>query len=572
MKICLETRGSRMQANFTYRVRTFLLSALLVISGGLAHCNSSPVAAQESENAATTALDAAQILEQQQIIAGQFAQLEEKLFELYQLERETRPQRAELLRQMYQWSQSRDMSGRLTQIVQWVEGGELRLAQQAQQETLDDLKALMEILQKEDQAQNAEEEKKRLQENLKEVKRLLQVQSILQQKTRQADAPAELGNEQHQLAEETEALNGRIEAQKSAQENQESREMPGDLESRESEAQESQSENSENGSPSSEEAEKPPGAGEQGKEGTPSGDSSDGDSSDGEPADSSSQPEPSTQDDPLNQQLQKAAQRMKQAEQKLRDAEKNGAIEEMQEAIEQLEAAREELEKILRQTREEEMMSTLARLEDQFRKMLESQLRVNQQTLQLDQVPGDLRGPDHEIGAAKLAGLQRKNGMAALRATMILREDATSIALAVTVEQMQEDMTWVADALVKADTGKITQQVELDVVETLETLLESVVQAQEDLQEDAKQKPSEAGESQQPGEMPLVDQIAELKMLRGMQERILKRHRLLATEAETMESPLGRLGIESAQNRLMKLESQQQRLFEITREMIQHIR
>lgn len=541
-----------------------------------------PVRAQESNETAepaSPALDAEQILEQQQIIAGQFSQLEEKLFELYQLERETRPQRAELLRQMYQWSQSRDMSGRLAQIVQWVEGGELRLAQQAQQETLDDLKALMEILQKEDQAQNAEEERKRLQENLKEVKRLLQVQSILQQKTRLSDAPGDLSEEQGRLANETEALNQRVESQKSDQGSEESPTPSGETEPAGTGQQESQegddqqedsSERPADNSaddPPNENSQRPPGAEEPSQ-----GNSPQGTPAESQPGNSSDQSDSSQQEDPLNQQLQKAAQRMKQAEQKLREAEKQGAVEEMQEAIEELEAAREELEKILRQAREEEMMSTLARLEDQFRQMLESQLRVNQQTLQLDQVPGDLRGPDHEIGAAKLAGQQRKNGMAALRATMILREDATSIALAVTVEQMQEDMTWVADALVKADTGKITQQVELDVVETLETLLESVVQAQEDLQEDDSKQPSEGGESQPPGEMPLVDQIAELKMLRGMQGRILKRHRLLAAEAETADSPLGRLAVEAAQQRLMKLESQQQRLFEITREMIQHIR
>ena len=262
---------------------------------------------------------------------------------------------------------------------------------------------------------------------------------------------------------------------------------------------------------------------------------------------------------------------MRAAEEALRKAEREEATEEMQRAIDELKEAQEALEKILRQAREEEMMSTLARLEDQFRQMLESQLRINQKTLQLDEVPADVRGPDHEIGAARLAGDQRKNSMAAVRAAMLLREDATSVALAISVEQLNDDMTSVADSLVQGDTGSFPQQLETDIVETLELLIESVVQAQDDLQQ--KQQQAQAGEGQggEPGEMPLVDQIAELKMLKGLQLRILNRHRQIATQFQAADKPLGRLQDQNAQKRLQKLEQQQEQLFHITREMVKQI-
>lgn len=515
-----------------------------------------------------------QLVEQQRVLSRQFQQLDQKLFDLYQLERDSRPARADLLRQMYEWSQSRNMSGRFDQIVDLVQRGELRLAQQAQQQTLEDLKTLMEILQKEDQNQKRDEEKRRLKENLQAVKRLLQMQSSLEQETRSVADPSQLEWQQQRVGDDTEQLAEKVRRQQQGDEdpnrlspepeNAETTPDQGPDEGRNSE----DSGNEEN----SDDATKP--------DRDPSADPSDKDSASqasptqppGTPSSDNPGNASSPDASPLEERLKQAREQMQQAQQALQEAERQQATEKMQEAMEQLEAAKEELEKILRQSREEEMMTTLARLEDQFRQMLEQQLKINQSTLQLDQIPTQVRGADHEIGAARLAGDQRKNAVAAARAVMILRDDATSIALAVTVEQLNDDMQSVADLLVSGSVGTTTQQLEADIVESLEMLVDSVVQAQQDVQKQQAESSPANSDSAAEGEMPLVDQIAELKMLKGLQERILRRHRQISQQFQLQDATFGEIEDQQARERLQKLESQQLRLFEITREMVKQIR
>ncbi len=155
---------------------------------------------------------------------------------------------------------------------------------------------------------------------------------------------------------------------------------------------------------------------------------------------------------------------------------------------------------------------------------------------------------------------------------MVLRDDSSSIALAVTVQQMTEDMQMIGDRLIATDTGLLTQQFQQDVVDSLELLIQSVVKAQEDVQQQAQQDSPPGGPSSAPGEIPLVDQIAELKMLKGLQERILRRHQMIADQQQTSKLPIGILTDQEATQMLRRLEVQQSRLFDMTRAMLKQIK
>ncbi len=561
-------------------------------------------------------LTATQLLQRQAIIGQNFGQLERKLFELYQMERDARPRRAQMLRQLYETSQQRATTQRLDSIVKLINDGQLRLAQQSQQQILDDFQSLMLLLQNENQSQKLRDEKKRQQENLRQIKRLLQMQQNLRSSASGGEDLLSLSLPQDQIAKQTQDLAEKMQGQKlDSDSGAEARLQSGSgtdpdstdvdpsklgMQAQQGDAPDKDRnsgklDDSKNRSPSKTDgsdrqpsedqpSEDQPGQG-QAKEGEPKdgpdesgqGQSDNplpGNDDDSQPqADRSGEPSSSWDQQPedVEDRIKSAQQKMQQAKQDLDKAKREGALDQMTQAIQQLQEAKEELEKILRQSREEEVTSTLARLEDQFRQMLEAQIRINQKTLQLAQVPIAVRGADQQIATAKLGGQQRKVTVTALRCAMILREDATSVAMALTMDQLQQDMGEVADQLLEGNVEAYTQDSQADIVETLEMLIAAVVQAQEEAQQrqqDDSQDSSEVGEA---GETPLVDQIAELKLVRALQQQILKRHEKLSRQYATSDDLFGYVEEADAQQILQKLVNRQGELYQMTREMLKRM-
>ncbi|MEZ6118651.1 MAG: hypothetical protein R3C28_19085 [Pirellulaceae bacterium] len=95
---------------------------------------------------------------------------------------------------------------------------------------------------------------------------------------------------------------------------------------------------------------------------------------------------------------------MREAELRLEEAKREDAVEAQEEAQRLLAEAKAELEEILRQLREEEIERTLAQLESRFRKMLEMQLKVYDDTRRLDQVEPERREQQFQIRAGQLGG------------------------------------------------------------------------------------------------------------------------------------------------------------------------
>ena len=260
---------------------------------------------------------------------------------------------------------------------------------------------------------------------------------------------------------------------------------------------------------------------------------------------------------------------MKEATEALKDAERDEATGKMEEAERELAAAKKELEEILRQLREEEVESSLALLEERFRAMLEQQIRVNETTDKLALTPVEARTTEFEISANRLAGDQNEIVTAAGRALLLLKEDGSSIAFPVTVEEMQQDMLQVSARLSAAKVNEITREIEADIVATLNELIEALVKAQEEMEEQQQQEQEEqSGGSSPPGDSPLVDQIAELKMLRSLQKRIYNRHKRYA---RFLDNPEDRMGVTEEPDVIAALErlaDRQAQLADITRQLV----
>lgn len=289
-----------------------------------------------------------------------------------------------------------------------------------------------------------------------------------------------------------------------------------------------------------------------------------GDASTDEGHDSTSAP-PQPLDFPGLKRVQEAEQKMQDAELKLAKAKREGAVEDQREASQKLAEAKAELEKILRQMREEEIERVLANLEVRFRKMLEMQLRVYEDTLRVARIPAENRDRVAEIEANKLGFQERRIVVEADKCLAVLREEGSSVAFPESAQQMRDDMQQVTDLLGEANVGRLTQGIEEDIIEALEEMIAALEKAQAD-QEQRKQD-APAMPTGGPDDMPLVDALAELRMLKALQIRINRRTSRYAAMLDDAEDPVGRPNDDRLLRAVQELAERQQRLQEITRDI-----
>ncbi len=226
--------------------------------------------------------------------------------------------------------------------------------------------------------------------------------------------------------------------------------------------------------------------------------------------------------DRATEQLKKAREQMEEAQKKLEEAKRDKATERQQEAIKQLEQAKAELERVLRQLREEELERTLTQLAARFRKMLEIQTAIYDGTVRINQVAAAQRTHDHEIESAKLSREETQLVHEVEKALSLLHEEGSSVAFPEAIDQMRDDMRQVAERLAAVKVDKITQGIEQDIIAALEETIAALDKSIKDL-EKKRTPPGQQPMAGQPGEMPLVDKLAELKMIRSLQMRINKR-------------------------------------------------
>jgi hypothetical protein len=272
------------------------------------------------------------------------------------------------------------------------------------------------------------------------------------------------------------------------------------------------------------------------------------------------------QQNPARQRLDRAQQKMQEAQKKLEDAKRSESIEEQRAAREELEKAKADLEEILRQLREEEIARTLAQLEGRFRKMLQMQLAINESTRRLDQLPPERRGEPFLVQSGKLSADEKKIAVEAQKALTLLQEEGSSIAFPATVEQMHSDMEQVAQRLADAKIDDITIGVEEDIVTALEEMIAALQQAQRDQEE--KQQQQQQQQQQGDDEQPLVDQIAELRMIKSLQERVNKRTQRYAKLLSDENDPIGRAEAPELADAVKKLGDRQLEIFRITRDIV----
>ncbi len=475
-------------------------------------------------------------LEQQQL-AAKYQRFEEVLLRVAELAVSEDPERAALLRRTVAQSKEDMIGVQLDEIIDQLKSNRLANAIKNQESLQGDLAMLLDLLLSEDRNKKLDERKQQVKEWIKQVNKLIKQQRAVQGSTESGGATQRNAELQAKLAEQTGELSEEMKTADAEAEQSEGDTSGG----KPSEADESEQEESASGEPSDEENADEAKSGEKGAEGKPGeGDSSE--SSEGEPSESESkegssspgqpagQPSPggdspgesqeSQPSDPVQQRLEAAKQKMSEAERRLKEALREKAVEEQEAALRELEQAKAELEKILRQLREEEVKRMLGMLEARFRKMLDLQLAIYEDTLRLDNVPKEQWQRDEEIQAGRLSSRESELVLDAEKALAILSDDGTAVALPEAIDQMREDMQQVATRLAQNKVSEVTQTIEEDIISALEEIIAALEKAQADLEEQQQQQQQQQG---QPSDPPLVDRLAELKMIRALQMRVNRR-------------------------------------------------
>jgi hypothetical protein len=547
-------------------------------------------------------------------LADRYKRLEQVVGRLAEVSASSDPRRAKLLREAIAQSREEDVNVRFESVVKLLQDERLSAAATNQAELQKELDSLLSLLLKADRDNELNSQRDRVKQYLKEVSRLIRDQKSVRARTEGGDPLKGLGADQQRLATDTAKLGGdisktegskksdadRSEGKKSNSgdkqgDNDSGEKKPGDKNKSEGTPSPKNGDAKKSGdkqSPSEPNSGKPSNSGKS-SEGSPSDSKSppsEGQPSDGRPSKSSpsqgspgkpgSQPQgdddkdgkkeeeqPTPQDpaDRATDQLKKARQQMEEALKKISDSIRKGASDDQLQAVKQLEQAKAELERVLRQLREEELERTLTALAARFRKMLEMQTAVYDGTVKVDQVPVAQRTHDQEIESARLSREESQIVHEVEKALSLLREEGSSVAFPEAVDQMHDDMRQVAERLAAIKTDKLTQGIEQDIIAALEETIAALDRSIKDM-EKKRTPPGQQPAAGQPEDMPLVDQIAELKMIRSLQMRINKRTQrygemLKSDQAETPDL------LKSLQD----LADRQQRVYRATADLQQNL-
>lgn len=540
--------------SWTCNLRRILLALTLI---GLSIPAPLPAQQPPADAAANPASAPPLDLEQQQLqIQRDYEGFEQKLLELGEYMRPSDPERAELLNRTRGQSRELRVLDQMRTIARLLaEGNELGDAVGRQADLLAHMETLLKLLQSEDARDRLQRLIEAYQGDLKDLNKIIGEQKDARAATERGGENQSLQNGQQRVNDRAQELADKIDrrdAELAAEERAAQAESNNDDEPREPGENQNANDKPSDGKPSdsqrpdSDSPEQPgddseskpqqsqpgqpsqPGQkGEPGQPGQPGQPSQPGEQGQqGEPSQapgqqqqqSGEQPEQDPhQQTPGRKDLEQALDNMQKAIEELKQQKRDGASDQQDAALAHLEQMKARLEEILRQLREEEREMLLTQLEARFQEMLRIQLRINADTERLDKVAVPARESRHAARATDLARTQRENALEADRALILLKEEGSSVAFPEAVEQMRDSMVTVAERLDRTDTGETTRLIEQIIVETLD---EMILALQRELEKIKQQEQQQQQQQQQEGDKALVDTIAELKMIRSLQNQV----------------------------------------------------
>jgi outer membrane murein-binding lipoprotein Lpp len=449
------------------------------------------------------------------------------------------------------------------------------------------LAALLKLLQSEDRRTAVEKERERLNNLLKGVQDAINQQRSARARTQNSTAPSSAAPDQQQAIRTADELLEDIknhddqQQRESGDKQSDSGEQQGkpsdqnsDAEGKPQEGSESESAKPDQKGSESEGMPKDPSSkpSEDPSESSPSQQSQDSDqqsqSSEGgqQSQSQSSESEQESQQTPGRQQMENARRYMQEALEGLQKQEKERAVSEQDKSLQELNEAAEELEKTLKQLREEEKEMILAALEARFQRMLTLQTAIYEGTLALAATPTEDWLDNLHSQARELAGQQAELSVDCSQTAALLREDGTSVSIVVAVEDIESDMKASAVRLKDSKVGPLTQTLQTDIIESLKELIEATQREMQEMKSDQRQQQQQQGGEQQ--KPPLVELMAEIKVLRSLQLRVNRRTKQIDDLFRDSDSQ----DAADLQEQLGELAARQHRLRESAAELAERVR
>ena len=475
---------------------------------------------------------------QQQNITSRYKKFEKKLLQLAEFLKENDAERAELLKRAYGQSRDDNISNSLERITALL-SGEKRLgdAVGAQTEVVVNLQALLILLQSDDLKDSLKQEQERIKDLLKNLRSVIGKHKRARTGNERGEATGRVAGQQEEAAKKARELVKKIDgqdAQKDAGQDQDAKPKDGKGKGKDGKGKDGKGKDGKGKDGKGKDGKPKDGKPKDGKpkDGKPKdGKPKDGKGKDGKGKDGKGKEQQSSQDDkktPGRDEIERARREMERAIEELKGKARDAASGHQDKALEELLKAKEKLEEILRQLREEERKLLLAALEARFQKMLAMQLAVYQGTLTLGQVSEDDWVGRHTTHSIKLARDEEEIAVEAIKALTLLKEEGSSVAFPEAVIELREDMLVVSRRLEESKVGKLSQAIEKDIIESLEEMIDALQKELEKVEDEDKDQKDQKPQQQQEQEPPLVDKLAELKMLRALQLRINRRTRRLA--------------------------------------------
>lgn len=469
----------------------------------------------------TQGLCAERLAEDQNELANRFDRLEEIALRIADSIESEEPDRAMQIRNTIMRAQQMSVADRFDSIVDILEGGNLSTAKQDQETLTEQLEELYQLVLADPRESQLEKERKAWEQLEKEIRRLIRSQRSLRSRV-EREPTNQSSQEQSDLEADTEQLQSKDPLAGDGTEGQ--GKPSGD-------SQEGQGQESEPGQ-----------QGEQGHQGRQ------GQSGEATPSDSAKR---------IDQNLDKARDAMRQAQQNLDQQNVEDAKRKQLKALHELESAQREAEKKLRQLREEERQRMLAGLAERLRKMKISEEMLYASTSKLN----DLRPEKSErylvIETNKLADRQKLILISADRALKLIEEEGQSLVFAEALRQAASDMHQVEGRLRERRSDRLTQEIEQGVIEALDEMLKAVEETLDQMQKSQQQ--GNSGQSGQ-GDSSLVNQIAELRLLKATQMRIRRQTSFWEVAVEEGEATKEQMLVQ-----IRELAIQQKRLAEAAR-------
>ncbi len=503
---------------------------------------------------------------QQQQIRRDYERFERSLLEAAEQLRRKEPEQSEILDRARERSQEQALLGEMEKIASELKQQQTGSASDRQRQVIDRMKEILQLLQSEDERDRLQREMERIQDLLKDTNRVIGKQRDAKASNQKGGDQKKAEDDQKKAVEEAQKLADKIDKQDKARKGDpkpSEEKKPGESkDSPSGDPMEGDPQPSPDGKPMppadspgkpSKPGESPPKPGKP----SPPMDGQDSPPSQSPPSDqppmpgspmppmpgqppSPMDPQPPQDQPPEDQKtegrkdLQEAQDSMQKAIEELEQKSRESAGKEQERALEELEQLKAKLEEILRQRREEEKELYLAMLEVRFQKMLRVQLQVNAETTRLQKIPEPERNPAHFDKCSEVARQQRENQTDADKTLVLLKEEGSSVAFPEAVEQMQNNMDLIAKRLTRADTGETTQLLEQLVVETLEEITLALQKEME-----AQRQKKQQGQKQQQGQpqdQSLVNKLAELKMIRSLQNQVNRITKQIGIQIEGEQS------------------------------------